>query len=65
MSLFVARQARCGQMRGRRHKTRRRVVTALRGGLGGAENDAVGRRPDAAVEAEDLWMAPAAGRAER
>ena len=55
MTLLVARQARYGQLRGRRHETSRRVVTALRGGLCRAENDADGRRSDTAAE-EESWM---------
>ena len=55
MSLFVARQTRCDQMRGHTHETSRRVGTALRGGLCRAENDADGRRSDTAVE-EESWM---------
>jgi hypothetical protein len=55
MTLFVARQARYGQLRGRRRGTSRCVVTSLRGGLGHAENEADGRRSAAAVE-DDSWM---------
>ena len=55
MTLLVARQARYGQLRGRRRETSRCVVTALRGGLGHAENEADGRSSAAAVE-DDSWM---------
>jgi hypothetical protein len=50
VNLFVTRRERCGQMQGRRHETTGGVVTALRRGLGRAENEADGYKSDTTAE---------------